>query len=144
MSLSKNFHVLLDLLLAAPLLTLSLTPFILLGVVSVYQAYDLTFGEVAIALIGATAIFAFMKASFLLVFHNAFYRSKFEGSPFVVQALACLLLLVALAAIADLGRTRGDNLSASNLIIILGIAYVFFTISFWLAAKIMHLMFRRD
>jgi hypothetical protein len=143
-SLSKNLRVLIDLLLAGPVLTLLLTPLIVLEVVFAYQAYDLSFGEVAIALIGATAMFAFMKASLLLVFHDVVYRRKFGGSPFAVAALTCLLLLIALAAIADLGRTRADGLSTPDRIIMLGGAYVFFTVGLWLGTRMMHWLLRRE
>jgi hypothetical protein len=139
----KNVRVVIDLLLARKVLTLLLAPFVVLEVVFAYQQYSLSAGEIVIALVGAIAAFAFLKASCLFVFYGVAYRSKFEGSPFVVAALICMLLLIALSAMAYLGSSRADDISNSDLLFILVGSYAAFTIIIWLGARTMHWLFQR-
>lgn len=132
----KKFY---DLLLAGGLATF----FVLLVAATVsvifdIQSHNLVGGEIFVAAAGTIVGFAFIKVTWLLVFYPLVYRSRFEGSVFVVSALDSGLLLIALSAIAYLGNSRTSDLSMSDVCFMLVGSYIFFTFILWAITPVMH------
>jgi hypothetical protein len=142
MGITKSVRSFFRLVLTGRFFMLLLVPPIILEVAYAREGYRLGYAETMIALIGTTAVFLFLKTSCLLIFHSVVYRSRVEGSPFIVAALVCMLLLIALSAVAYLGASRADDIPASDLTFMLFGSYAFFTIVIWIATRSMGWLFQ--
>ena len=140
----RNIQILLELLASWWLPTAFVgSALVGLSVWSLYQEYKLTGVEIGIATFGTLAGFAFLKATWLLMFYRPVYRSKFEGSFFVMAALVTSLLLMSLAVVAYLGRSRTTEFPFAELPWLFLGTYVYFTFVLWLAFRFSNWVFGR-
>lgn len=143
MGFVRNLQLLIKLLASWRLATLVIgAVLVLLNVADLSRQYGLTAAETGVATFGVVAGFAFLKASWLLMFNRLVFRSRFEGSYFVMAALVSMLFLVALGSAAYLGSSRVSSFPSAAMPWLLGAAYVFLTLVLSLTFKVTNWLMR--